>query len=298
MLTDVCGTGGRTLKFLLVLAVLLTVGIAAAAVVSPPRALANPPAQVTNLPDCTYKIQPEHDALPVKEMPKRLEFAHWLAVSCKVKQDAHEGWGANTELHDPKWTVGGRPFSNEKSISVPGDFIPDTPGEGLVIELVGHVPAKRLDVVASQDENPGDAIDTLYTMQTAPPQMVLVISLTDRKTGEIRHKVNVDAIHQLATEVEKAVDEINSFSVAKPIAKRAEELNNEGRPWAALDMLQSTKSVLDEFRRALNRERLVFGLGGLCIGALGIVVVVLVVVLASRDARERIISILRRGSAQ
>ncbi len=230
--------GGRLLKAALVLAV-LSIVVAASTVSSPP-AHAIEPMQVTTLPDCSFKIDRTQTGVAIKELPDRLNNGSWLYVKCLVEQQPQIGWEGRTELIGADWKLNGTFAKTGDSIAAR-----EYRGDGsIVIELEGYIPKNRVVVTANEEKDYLGQVDS-YTREIAPPREILIVSLADDKTKDVKHKVNVWAIHPLTAEVESRILglERNPTPYTESLVAKAEELNEEGRPWAALSLIDSVTPI-------------------------------------------------------
>ena len=276
MLTKYLLGVGKPLKILLVFAIVLATCLAFAALTSA-RMYGNPPTQETVIPSCSFKIDRSSEGVPIKEMPRTLANGSWLYVKCGITEGLQQNWAWRTELIDADWKVNGNLAATGKELLVT-DY--HSPGEELRIELEGFVPQNRVRVSITDDKD-HNGQDSPYLIETSPPREVLVIHLSD-DTQDVKYKENVIAVHPLTDEVDKRIKELKKAPnpYIEHIVTRAEELSQtEGRPWVALDLLDSVqplKKTLASKDSSINSWS--FGAGALGLVALGLLLLLLAVI--------------------
>ena len=210
-------------------------------------------------PRCSYRID---GGERIGELPSDLNSGARLEIDCRMGQTPPQALEVTTELEDPAWIVNGTSQGIEQQIRNEG-FV------GGIIELDGIVPARRIDIAVTDEQEP-------YLAEASPPSSIRIISFTGPQfppshiEAQMNHPVAMEAQNKLADlEASLGVDQRDAV---EPLIERAAQLIDEGRPWAAIDLLDSSQPVLDAYQQ--NRGGgvgvLLFGLFvGLVIGGLG-----------------------------
>ena len=221
------------------LKVLTAVSIAALVVASISTLVQAAPAQQTR-PECSVEDR-DFGNLIESDGSALVTPLQTLRVTCDVSDNSEEAtWDFSTELLNPKWSVsdvsGRHPPVFEQIINL-RDY-----SDRLEIELTGNVAWPRVPGQFGSEE-------ATYAAETAPGLRTRVVSFSSQSGGPPVHYevVAVHPDHLKALQAIGALDDRDP-SVAgyvQPIREAATAALEEGRPWRAIELIETINPVLD-----------------------------------------------------
>ena len=164
-----------------------------------------------------------------------------LRVTCDVSDNSREvAWNFSTELLNPKWSVsdaaGRHPPVFEQIINLE-DY-----SDRLEIELTGNVAWPKVPGQFGSEE-------ATYVAETAPGTRTRVVSFSGQSGGPPVH-YEVIAVHPDHLKVLQAIGaledrDLSVVEYVRPIREAANTALEEGRPWRAIELIETMNPVLD-----------------------------------------------------
>ena len=206
-------------------------------------------AQTDLAPRCSYKV---NGGERVSELPPHLDSGSLLEIDCRLEGVSARALEVQTELDAPAWIVNRVSYGIENSITVE-EF------EGGIVELDGIVPNRRASIAVTEGDDP-------YYADAAPPTSLRIISFSG--PGAVPRHIESRIEHPLSALVEERLLHFESNlterqrATIEPITDKASALVDEGRPWAAIELLDASQPLLDEYlsNQGSSTGILVFGL--------------------------------------
>ena len=164
-----------------------------------------------------------------------------LRITCDVSDNARNAsWNVSTELLNPKWSVtdtaGRHPPVFEQTINLK-DY-----SDRLEIELTGNVAWPRVLGRFGGEE-------ASYTAETAPGVRTRIVSFAGQSGGPPVH-YEVIAAHPDHIEALRVIEALDNRdpsvdAYVQPIRQAANAAVEEGRPWRAIELIETMTPVLD-----------------------------------------------------
>ncbi len=196
----------------------------------------------TDAPRCSFKLDGGES---LSELPAEVDSGVRLYAQCRISQNPSHTWDIQSEIDGVVWTVDGESAGADASISL------ESLDAAAVVEMEGLTPWHKGTATLSEGAE-------TYATEIAPSRNVRVITFV--RSDGLDHRVEANVQHPAVREaraklqeIEEAANEETMAQIA-PLLKRANELIDGGRPWAAAELLASSEDTITALQ-GINAER-------------------------------------------
>lgn len=193
-------------------------------------------------PRCSFKLD---GGETLNEIPDEVDSGVRLYARCRISQSPSHTWNIASEIDEAVWTVDGASAGADASISLT-DL-----ASAAVVEMEGLTPWHKGTATLSDGAEQ-------YVTEIAPSRNVRVITFarSDGLDHRIETRVQHPEVRQARDDLKEIEDTIDKDTMAQiePLTRRANELIDGGRPWAAADILNSSEETIESLA-VINAER-------------------------------------------